>query len=99
MPTIERDPESAPDQVDGPVSSGREEALVHCPLPARRPMAADVALVAIATVVRPTVPAARTPLWAGLGLAGAAAGPTGVPPHRPAHSSPWWVRRPDRSRS
>ncbi|CAM5669409.1 hypothetical protein SGLAM104S_01148 [Streptomyces glaucescens] len=68
-------------------------------LPARRLMAADVALVAIATVVRPTVPAARTPLRAGLGLASPAAVLTGVPPHRPAPSSPRWVRRPDRSRS
>jgi len=85
MPTIERDP----DQIDGPVSSGCEEGLSL--LPAQRLMAAHVALVVVATVVYMTVPATRTPLWAVIGLAGAAALVTGVRLHRPAHRRPWWV--------
>jgi len=52
-------------------------------LPARRLMAADVALVAIASV-HLTVPAAHIPLWAVIGLAGAAAVLTAVRLHRPA---------------
>ncbi|MEV5343175.1 PAS domain-containing protein, partial [Streptomyces sp. NPDC052676] len=54
-------------------------------------MAAHVALVVVATVVYMTVPATRTPLWAVIGLAGAAALVTGVRLHRPAHRWPWWV--------
>lgn len=60
-------------------------------LPAQRLMAAHVALVATATVVYLTVPAARAPLWAVIGLAGAVAVLTGVRLHRPAHRWPWWV--------
>jgi diguanylate cyclase (GGDEF)-like protein/PAS domain S-box-containing protein len=54
-------------------------------------MAAHIALAAVATVVYMTVPAARTPLWAVIGLAGAAAMLAGVRLHRPAHPWPWWV--------
>ncbi|QIJ66368.1 EAL domain-containing protein [Streptomyces sp. JB150] len=54
-------------------------------------MAAHVALVAVATVVYMTVPATRTPLWAVIGLAGAAAVVAGVRLNRPAHPWPWWV--------
>ncbi|MBQ1093931.1 aminotransferase class I/II-fold pyridoxal phosphate-dependent enzyme [Streptomyces sp. B93] len=54
-------------------------------------MAAYLALVAVATAVYMTVPAARTPVWAVIGLAGAAAVLTGTRVNRPAHPWPWWV--------
>ncbi|MEU6352289.1 aminotransferase class I/II-fold pyridoxal phosphate-dependent enzyme [Streptomyces sp. NPDC047072] len=54
-------------------------------------MAAHATLVAVATVVYMTVPSARTPLWAVIGLAGVAAVLTGIRIHRPAHRWPWWA--------
>ncbi|MEU8752864.1 EAL domain-containing protein [Streptomyces chartreusis] len=58
---------------------------------AHRLMAAHIALVATITGLYLTVPDLRTPLWAGIGLAGAAAVITGVQLHRPAHRWPWWM--------
>lgn len=58
---------------------------------ARRPMAAHVLLVAVATLCYLTFPAARTPVWAVIGLAGVCAVLVGVRLHRPAHRWPWWV--------
>ncbi len=60
-------------------------------LPAHRLMAAHVALVGAITGLYMTVPDLLTPLWAVIGLAGAAAVLTGVHLHRPAHRWPWWV--------
>ncbi|MFD0313099.1 aminotransferase class I/II-fold pyridoxal phosphate-dependent enzyme [Streptomyces flavalbus] len=60
-------------------------------LSARRLTAAYLALVAVATAVYMTVPAARTPVWAAIGVAGAAAVLTGTRLHRPAHAWPWWL--------
>ncbi|MEV5696466.1 MULTISPECIES: aminotransferase class I/II-fold pyridoxal phosphate-dependent enzyme [Streptomyces violaceoruber group] len=54
-------------------------------------MTAHVTLVALATTVYLTVPAALTPVWAVIGLAGAAAMVSGVRLHRPAPPWPWWV--------
>ncbi|MET7687699.1 aminotransferase class I/II-fold pyridoxal phosphate-dependent enzyme [Streptomyces sp. NPDC005483] len=54
-------------------------------------MAAHLALVALATLVYMTVPAARTPLWAVIGLAGVGAVLVGIRLHRPAHRWPWWA--------
>ncbi|MCL7425609.1 aminotransferase class I/II-fold pyridoxal phosphate-dependent enzyme [Streptomyces sp. YS415] len=54
-------------------------------------MAALLTLVAVATVVYLTVPAALTPLWAVIGLMGVAAVLIGVHLHRPAHRWPWWA--------
>ncbi|MFG2309877.1 aminotransferase class I/II-fold pyridoxal phosphate-dependent enzyme [Streptomyces sp. NPDC048566] len=54
-------------------------------------MTAYAALVAVATIVYLTVPAARTPVWALIGLGGAAALVTGVRIHRPSHPGPWWL--------
>ena len=53
-------------------------------------MAALVLLIAIATAVYMTVAEARTPSWAVIGLAGAAAVVTGAAVNRPAHRWPWW---------
>lgn len=60
-------------------------------LPAHRLMAAYIAAVAVATLVYLTVPSARTPLWAVIGLSGVATVLTGSRLHRPAHRWPWWV--------
>ncbi|MET7697852.1 aminotransferase class I/II-fold pyridoxal phosphate-dependent enzyme [Streptomyces sp. NPDC005485] len=38
-----------------------------------------------------TVPTARAPLWAVIGLSGVLALSTGVVLHRPAHTWPWWL--------
>ncbi|MGI5452009.1 aminotransferase class I/II-fold pyridoxal phosphate-dependent enzyme [Streptomyces sp. CA-249302] len=54
-------------------------------------MAAHGMLVAVATVVYLTVPGARAPVWAVIGLSGAAAVVAGVQVNRPAHRWPWWV--------
>ncbi|QUW88855.1 putative signaling protein [Streptomyces sp. V17-9] len=58
---------------------------------ARRLMAAQVTFLALATAVYMTVPAARAPVWAVIGLAGAGAIVTGTRIHRPARRWPWWV--------
>ncbi|MFJ8538354.1 putative bifunctional diguanylate cyclase/phosphodiesterase [Streptomyces sp. NPDC093591] len=60
-------------------------------LPAHRLMAAYIGLVGALTGLYMTIPDLRTPLWAVIGLAGAAAVLTGVHVHRPAHAWPWWV--------
>lgn len=60
-------------------------------LPAKRLMAAHIALVAAATAVYLTVPAARAPVWAVIGLSGTAAVLIGSQVNRPAHRWPWWV--------
>ncbi|MGP4048924.1 aminotransferase class I/II-fold pyridoxal phosphate-dependent enzyme [Streptomyces sp. 2A115] len=54
-------------------------------------MAAYIALVAAFTTLYMTIPETRTPLWAVIGLGGAAAVLTGVRVHRPAHRWPWWL--------
>ncbi|MFE0257048.1 aminotransferase class I/II-fold pyridoxal phosphate-dependent enzyme [Streptomyces sp. NPDC059010] len=54
-------------------------------------MTAYIALVAVATVVYMTVPAALAPVWAVIGLSGVAAMLIGTHLHRPAHRWPWWV--------
>ncbi|MCD9877710.1 aminotransferase class I/II-fold pyridoxal phosphate-dependent enzyme [Streptomyces guryensis] len=54
-------------------------------------MAAHVALVAAATAIYLTVPAARAPVWAVIGLSGTAAVVIGSHVNRPAHRWPWWV--------
>ncbi|MFC8513161.1 aminotransferase class I/II-fold pyridoxal phosphate-dependent enzyme [Streptomyces sp. NPDC057257] len=54
-------------------------------------MAAHGTLVVVATVVYLTVPGARAPAWAVIGLSGAAAVVAGCRVNRPAHSWPWWV--------
>ncbi|WP_078973113.1 aminotransferase class I/II-fold pyridoxal phosphate-dependent enzyme [Streptomyces sp. MMG1533] len=54
-------------------------------------MAAHLALITTATTVYMTVPAARTSLWAVIGLTGVAAVLTGTHLHRPAHRRPWWL--------
>jgi hypothetical protein len=54
-------------------------------------MAAHVFLVAVATPLYMTVPAARTPVWAVIGLAGVSAVLVGIRLHRPAHRWPWWA--------
>ncbi|NLU66144.1 aminotransferase class I/II-fold pyridoxal phosphate-dependent enzyme [Streptomyces sp. HNM0574] len=54
-------------------------------------MAAYLALSAAVTCLYMTLPALRAPLWALLGLGGAAAVVTGVRLHRPAHRWPWWA--------
>ncbi|MDQ1013891.1 aminotransferase class I/II-fold pyridoxal phosphate-dependent enzyme [Streptomyces afghaniensis] len=59
-------------------------------LSARRLMAAQIALVTVATIVYMTVPAAGPALWAVIGLAGVLAVVTGIRVHRPAHQWPWW---------
>ncbi|WP_128378232.1 aminotransferase class I/II-fold pyridoxal phosphate-dependent enzyme [Streptomyces cavernae] len=53
-------------------------------------MAAYVVLVAIATSVFMTMPEARTPSWAVIGVSGGIAVLTGAAIHRPAHRWPWW---------
>ncbi|MGC0335746.1 diguanylate cyclase (GGDEF)-like protein/PAS domain S-box-containing protein [Streptomyces sp. SLBN-8D4] len=58
---------------------------------ARRPMAVHVTLVAVATVVYMTVPGARTPVWAVIGLTGVCAVLVGIRLYRPAHRWPWWA--------
>lgn len=58
---------------------------------ARRPMAVHVTLVAVATLVYMTVPAARTPVWAVIGLAGVCAVLVGIRLYRPTHRWPWWA--------
>ncbi len=60
-------------------------------LPAKRLMAAHIALVAAATAVYLSVPAARAPVWALIGLSGTAAVLIGSHVNRPAHRWPWWV--------
>ncbi|QWB27835.1 MULTISPECIES: aminotransferase class I/II-fold pyridoxal phosphate-dependent enzyme [Streptomyces] len=60
-------------------------------LPARPLTTAYIALVAVATLVYLTVPAARPALWAAIGLAGVTAVLTGTRLHRPAHRWPWWA--------
>ncbi|WP_328869167.1 aminotransferase class I/II-fold pyridoxal phosphate-dependent enzyme [Streptomyces sp. NBC_00287] len=59
--------------------------------PAQRLTAALLTLIAVATAVYLTVPAALTPVWAVIGLLGVAAVLTGTELHRPAHRWPWWV--------
>ncbi|NUP34061.1 MAG: hypothetical protein HOU01_20475, partial [Streptomycetaceae bacterium] len=54
-------------------------------------MTAYIGLVAVATIVYMTVPAALAPVWAVIGLAGVAAMLIGTHLHRPAHRWPWWV--------
>ncbi|MEU9392761.1 aminotransferase class I/II-fold pyridoxal phosphate-dependent enzyme [Streptomyces sp. NPDC048324] len=54
-------------------------------------MVAHAAVVAAATTLYVTVPAARAPAWAVIGVAGVAAVLTGVRVHRPAHRWPWWL--------
>jgi diguanylate cyclase (GGDEF)-like protein/PAS domain S-box-containing protein len=53
-------------------------------------MAAQIALVTVATIVYMTVPAAAPVLWAVIGLAGVVAVVIGMRVHRPAHQWPWW---------
>jgi diguanylate cyclase (GGDEF)-like protein/PAS domain S-box-containing protein len=53
-------------------------------------MAAQIALVTVATIVYMTVPAAAPVLWAVIGLAGVIAVVIGMRVHRPAHQWPWW---------
>ncbi|WP_458247622.1 hypothetical protein [Streptomyces sp. MAI_2237] len=60
-------------------------------LPAHRLMVAHAAVVAAATTLYVTVPAARAPAWAVIGVAGVVAVLTGVRVHRPAHRWPWWL--------
>ncbi|MGN9758418.1 putative bifunctional diguanylate cyclase/phosphodiesterase [Streptomyces sp. SD31] len=60
-------------------------------LTAHRLMVAHIALVGVITGLYMTIPNLLTPLWAVIGLAGAAAVLTGVHIHRPAHRWPWWV--------
>ncbi|GAA3999453.1 hypothetical protein GCM10022232_41530 [Streptomyces plumbiresistens] len=60
-------------------------------LPAHRLMAAHLTLVTAATAVYMTVPVARTPSWAVIGLTGVAAILTGTHLNRPAHRWPWWI--------
>ncbi|MEV6947149.1 PAS domain-containing protein [Streptomyces sp. NPDC051172] len=60
-------------------------------LPAKRLMAAHMALVAAATAVYLTVRTARGPVWAVIGLSGTAAVLIGSKVNRPAHRWPWWV--------
>ncbi|MER6671897.1 aminotransferase class I/II-fold pyridoxal phosphate-dependent enzyme [Streptomyces sp. NPDC000983] len=59
--------------------------------PQQRPTAVLVTLVAVATTVYLTVPAALTPVWAVIGLLGVGAVLVGVHLHRPAHRWPWWA--------
>ncbi|WP_371674287.1 aminotransferase class I/II-fold pyridoxal phosphate-dependent enzyme [Streptomyces sp. NBC_00289] len=54
-------------------------------------MAAYLALVGTVTCLYMTFPVLRAPLWAVIGLAGAAAVVTGVLVHRPVHRWPWLV--------
>ncbi|MDC0769863.1 aminotransferase class I/II-fold pyridoxal phosphate-dependent enzyme [Streptomyces sp. HD] len=54
-------------------------------------MIAYIALVAVATIVYMTVPAALAPVWAVIGLGGVAAMLIGTHLHRPVHRWPWWV--------
>ncbi|MFI5995513.1 aminotransferase class I/II-fold pyridoxal phosphate-dependent enzyme [Streptomyces sp. NPDC051362] len=54
-------------------------------------MALYAGLVAAATTVYMTVPAARTPAWALIGLGSVTALVTGVRSNRPAHPGPWWL--------
>jgi hypothetical protein len=89
VPTADAYDREETGHLDGPVSSGPRRSLPL--LPAQRLMAAHVALVVVATVGYMTVPATRTPLWAVIGLAGAAALVTGMRLQRPAHRWPWWV--------
>ncbi|WP_323377675.1 EAL domain-containing protein [Streptomyces cyaneochromogenes] len=58
---------------------------------AHRLMAAHIALVVALTGLYMTLPDLLTPLWAVIGLAGAAAVLIGVHVNRPAHRWPWWV--------
>ncbi|MGW2516809.1 hypothetical protein ACWC09_07215 [Streptomyces sp. NPDC001617] len=60
-------------------------------LRAHRLMTAHVALVAVATIVRMTMPAVRAPAWAVIGLAGIAAVLIGAHVRRPAHRRPCWL--------
>jgi diguanylate cyclase (GGDEF)-like protein/PAS domain S-box-containing protein len=60
-------------------------------LPARRLMAAHLAPVAGITCLYMTIPGLRAPLWAVIGVGGAAAVLVGVHVHRPAHRWPWLV--------
>jgi PAS domain S-box-containing protein len=59
--------------------------------PAHRLMAAHASLVAAATAIYMTVPSARAPVWAVIGLAGVAAMLIGSRVNAPAHRWPWWV--------
>ncbi|MGW5612208.1 putative bifunctional diguanylate cyclase/phosphodiesterase [Streptomyces sp. NPDC003877] len=52
-------------------------------------MGGHLAAVGVLTALALTVPVLRTPLWAVIGPAGAAAVVTGVRVHRPAHRLPW----------
>ncbi|MFI8228875.1 aminotransferase class I/II-fold pyridoxal phosphate-dependent enzyme [Streptomyces sp. NPDC085900] len=54
-------------------------------------MVAHAASVAAATTLYLTVPAARAPAWAIIGVAGVVAVLTGVHVNRPAHRWPWWL--------
>ncbi|MFE9444706.1 aminotransferase class I/II-fold pyridoxal phosphate-dependent enzyme [Streptomyces sp. NPDC006602] len=54
-------------------------------------MAAYLASVGTATTLYMTIPETSTPLWAVIGLGGAAAVLIGVHVHRPAHRWPWWL--------
>jgi diguanylate cyclase (GGDEF)-like protein/PAS domain S-box-containing protein len=60
-------------------------------LPTRRLTVAYLALVTTATCLYMTFPVLRAPMWAVIGLAGAAAVVTGAYVHRPAHRWPWLV--------
>ncbi len=60
-------------------------------LSAHRLMTAHLAVATAATSVYMTVPAAHTPLWAVIGLAGVVAVVTGAHVYRPAHRWPWWI--------
>lgn len=58
---------------------------------AHRAMVIHVGLVAVATLVYMTVPAALSPVWAVIGLAGVGAVLVGIRLNRPAHRWPWWT--------
>lgn len=57
-------------------------------LPAHRLMAVFTTLAAVITCLYLIDPSLRTPMWAGIGLASAAAIVTGVGINRPAHKWP-----------
>lgn len=58
---------------------------------AHRLIAMYIVLVGAVTSLYMTIPEARTPLWAVIGLSGVGAVLTGVHVHRPVHRWPWWV--------
>ncbi|WP_225859344.1 aminotransferase class I/II-fold pyridoxal phosphate-dependent enzyme [Streptomyces albicerus] len=60
-------------------------------LRAHRLMVAYGVLVSAATAIYLTVPAARTLMWAAIGVAGVTGVLIGVRVHRPAHRWPWWL--------